>query len=83
VCLHQHLDFVGGHKKKELLFTQEGDDDNKQGVLSWEIAVRMWLSLIVNAFYRTLILLTLPASLASCTYLYYTRTVTYTILTLY
>jgi hypothetical protein len=60
VCLHQHLLGEDGNKKKELLFTQEGDDDNHQGIPFWELTVRMWLSLIVNAFYRTLILLTLP-----------------------
>jgi hypothetical protein len=66
VCLHQEMQKTQLHKR-EILFTEAGDDQNKMGVTGWELKVRMTLSLIVNAFYRTLIIITLPASLASCT----------------
>jgi hypothetical protein len=39
------------------------EEQNARGISSFQIKIRMLFSLIVNSFFRTLIIITLPSSL--------------------
>jgi hypothetical protein len=60
VCLHQQSE-----GKSSILYRKDGEQ-NPRGISSLQIKIRMLFSLIVNSFFRSLIIITLPSSLARC-----------------